>query len=93
MFYAHNTEAVFEAVNGFFHVPADFVGGVPFFCATGCFWVSLKVLFRINVDYPPSGRRSTGIVTVTVTFGCFRFFVILPFHFGADELHGLNTSA
>lgn len=92
-FTPRNTEAVFKVVNGFFHVSTDFIGGIPFFCATDCSRVSAEILFWINVDHPPAGRSSTRIVTVADTIGFFRFFIILPFHFGADKLHGRNTAA
>lgn len=88
-----NTKTVLEVVDGFLNIYSDFVGGIPFLGATDCSGISTKVLFWVNVDHFPTGRRCAGILAVADTFGFFRCFVVLPFHFRADKLHGGNPAA
>ena len=88
-----NAKAVLEVVDGFLHIHTYLVSGVPFFGATDCSRVSAEILFRIHVDHSTTGRRCTGIVAVADTFGFFGCFVVFPFHFRADKLHGGNPAA
>ena len=88
-----NTKTVFEVVDGFLHIYTYLVSGVPFFGATDCSRVSAEILFRLHIDHSSTGRRGTGIVAVADAFGFFGCFVVFPFHFRADELHGGNPTA
>ena len=88
-----HTKAIFQVVDGFFYIHAYFVGGIPFFCATDSSGISTKVLFRINVDHSPAGRRSTWMFTMAYAFGLLCGAVPFPFHFGAYEFHGWKAAA
>lgn len=92
-FPAGNTKTVFEVADGFLHIYTYFVSGIPFFSATDCSGVSTEILFWIHVYHSSTGRRCTGVITMADTSGFFRCFVVFPFHFWADKLHGWKPAA
>ena len=63
------TEVVFDMVDISFDNSPDFIGIIPFFGAADRFGISTKILFRVDVDHPPTFRRSTRVVTETMTMG------------------------
>ena len=87
------TETVLKVVNGFFHVHADFVGGIPFLRAEDCSGIRTEVLFRIDIDHSSAGRSSTGIVTMANAFVFFSGAVPFPFHLRADKFHSREPAA
>ncbi len=88
-----NTKAVLKVVDGFFHIYAYFIGGIPFFCAADSSRIGTKVLFRIDVDHSSTGRSCTWIITMAYTFRVLCGAVPFPFHFGAYEFHGRKPTA
>ncbi|GFI46370.1 hypothetical protein IMSAGC019_01684 [Lachnospiraceae bacterium] len=92
-FTAGNTKTVFEVVDGFFNIYSDFVGGIPFLGATDGSGISAKVLFRINVGHPSTGRCRTRSITMAYTFCFLCDAVPFPFHFGTDKFHGRKAAA
>ena len=86
-FTVSHTKTVFEVVDGFFNVYTDFICFFPF-CLTPFYsWIGTKILFRINVNHPPTGRCCAGIITMAYTAFCFIRFIVFPFHFRADKFH------
>ena len=88
-----NTKTVFEVVDSFFNIYPYFIGTVQFFCTADCSGVSEEILFRINVNHSSAGGRCAGAAAVADTFGFLCCFVVLPFHFGTDKLHGWNSTS
>ena len=60
------TEIVFDVVDISFDNSPDFIGIIPFFGAADRSGISTKILFRVDVDHPPTFRRSTRVVTETM---------------------------
>ena len=86
-------ETVLKVVNVFFHVHADFVGGISFLRAADGSGIRTEVLFRIDIDHSSTGRSSTGIVTVADASGFFGSAVPFPFHLRADKFHSWEPAA
>jgi len=81
------TQTVFEVVDGFFNVYTDFICFFPFCRTPFHSGIGTKILFRINVNHPPTGRCCAGIITMAYTAVCFICFIVFPFHFRADKFH------
>ena len=78
------TETVFEVIDGLLNDAPDLIDSSPFECPTKGSGVGPKILFRVDVKHPTTGRRSTGIFTETLTFS-FPGFLFDPFCFGTGE--------
>ncbi len=65
------TEIVFDVVDISFDNSPDFIGIIPFFGSADRSGISTKILFRVDVDHSPTFRRSTRVVTETMTMGFF----------------------
>ena len=63
------TEIVFDVVDISFDNSPDFIGIIPFLGAADRSGISTKILFRVDVAHPPTFRRSTRVVTDTMTMG------------------------
>lgn len=90
---ASKSKAVFKVIYGTLDCCADFVCGIPFYSTTKCTRISAKIFFGINVYHTPAFGIRAGIITSTCTMGTFRFRIIVPKHFGTDELISGNTTA
>lgn len=77
-------EAVFKLIDRALHGSPDLIGIIPFRGSPEGAGICPQVFFRIDINHSPAGRSGAGIVTVADTFGLFSFFVVFPFHFGAD---------
>ena len=86
------TETVFKAVDGFFNIYTDLIGGIPFFRIPDGTGICPEALLGINVDHPSAGRIRAGILTVADTPFTLILFVVLPFHFGAYKLHSRQSA-
>lgn len=63
-----NTKAVFQMVNGFFHIYAYFISGIPFLCTTDGSGIGTKILLWVDVDHSSAGRSCTRIITMAYAF-------------------------
>ena len=88
-----DTETVFEMVDGFFHIPTYFVGGVPFLRTPESAGISPKILFRVNIEHPAAGGIRAGIFTMADTPAFSGLLIVFPFHFRAYKLHGGKPAA
>ena len=87
------TEIIFDVVDISFDNSPDFIGIIPFFGSADRSGISTKILFRVDVDHPPTFRRGTRVVTETMTMDFLSCSIINPFHFWTDELESGNTAS
>ena len=88
-----DTKTVLEVVDGLFNGYSDFVGGMPFICATDCTGVGMQVFLRINIEHPTTGRIRARVFTMADMSAFTGFLIIYPFHFGAYKFHGGKSAA
>lgn len=88
-----DTETVFEMVNGFFHIPTCFVGGIPFLRTSESAGISPKILFWVNTEHPAAGGIRAGIFTMADTPAFSGLLIVFPFDFWAYKLHGGKPAA
>lgn len=88
-----HTKTVLEIVDGFFHLYSDFINGISFFCFTGCFWISTKILLKINVYHPSAGRCRAWIVAMADTMGFLYKLILFLLHFGTNKFRDWKSTA
>ena len=79
------TEIIFDVVDISFDNSPDFIGIIPFFGSADHSGISTKILFRVDVDHPPTFRRGTRVVTETMTRIRFRLSMNVKMVFLLDE--------
>ena len=82
-----NTKTVFEVVNGFFYIYMYFVSRIPFFSTTNTSRISMKMLFKVDVNHSSTGRSCAWVITMAYMLGFLSRVVPFPFHFRTDEFH------
>lgn len=87
------SKAVLEMVNGAFHGSPDLIGITPCSSSAQSARVRPQVFFRIDVNHPAAGGRSTGMFTLTDAMVFPGGGILLPPDFWTDKFITDNAAA
>ena len=62
------TEIIFDVIDISFDNSPDFIGIIPFFGSADRSGISTKILFRVDVDHPPTFRRGTRVTLCGIQY-------------------------